>query len=445
MTLDWRLRQSGPKRDKRVYNAAYLRAQKKKCRVLGKIGPTMKKMVPVVVVGGTLNALGVVRSLARGGMPIFLVVTTPWRVAAWSRFCKIVRIPTVKGHGLVDGLTELSSRIGEPAVLFLTEDRDVEVVSTFREELENRFHFCLPPKEMIRTLLDKTLFQKFAEREGFSVPRAIVVGEVGDLSLLEDLALPVVIKPHNFQMVSDRGAKRAVRVDTFEQARDAATEMLESAGRIVVQEWIEGADSDIFFTLFACDSSCRMTALFSGRKLTCDPREVGSTAVCVAAGEAGDELAKLTLQFIAKVRYQGVGSLEFKRDRKTGKFVIIEPTVGRTDWQEEIATLCGVNIPLIAYWAELGCTFEQTPDKSVQVAWRSSTKHRPPTGALLRGTRIVDGHFRLADPLPGLYQYMTGHLAQPIWIRAKRVIRLCASTVTWSKQPSVISTKQDNR
>ena len=52
----------------------------------------------------------------------------------------------------------------------------------------------------------------------------------------------------------------------------------------------------------------------------------------------------------------GVGSLEFKRDRKTVKFMIVEPTVGRTDAQEEIATLCGVNIPLIAYSTALGGT-----------------------------------------------------------------------------------------
>jgi hypothetical protein len=30
---------------------------------------------------------------------------------------------------------------------------------------------------MIRTLADKTLFQEFAEREGFPVPRAIVLVE----------------------------------------------------------------------------------------------------------------------------------------------------------------------------------------------------------------------------------------------------------------------------
>ena len=120
-----------------------------------------------------------------------------------------------------------------------------------------------------------------------------------------------------------------------------ATDMLDGVGSIVAQEWIDGADSNIFFTLFACDSSSKMTALFSGQKLTCDPPKVGSTASCLAAEEAGDELANLSLEFIARVQYKGVGSLEFKRDRKSGKFVIIEPTVGRTELAGDRHSLWG--------------------------------------------------------------------------------------------------------
>ena len=46
--------------------------------------------------------------------------------------------------------------------------------------------------------------------------------------------------------------------------------------------------------------------------------------------------------------------MEFKRDARTGEFLMIEPTVGRVDWQEEVATLNGVNIPLAAYLHEIG-------------------------------------------------------------------------------------------
>ena len=178
---------------------------------------------------------------------------------------------------------ELSDRIGGRAVLFLTEDRDVEPASTFREELERGFYLSLPSKEMVRTLGDKTLFQNFAEREGFPVPRGVMLGETDDLTSLQRLTPPLIIKPYNCAMVADRGVRRAVLVDTFVHGRAVASEMLRAAGRIVVQEWIDGADTDIFFTLFACDSNSRARALFSGRKLTCYPPKVGNTAVCVAA------------------------------------------------------------------------------------------------------------------------------------------------------------------
>ena len=31
--------------------------------------------------------------------------------------------------------------------------------------------------------------------------------------------------------------------------------------------------------------------------------------------------------------------MEYKRDAHTGEFFMIEPTVGRVDWQEEVAAL----------------------------------------------------------------------------------------------------------
>ena len=51
--------------------------------------------------------------------------------------------------------------------------------------------------------------------------------------------------------------------------------------------------------------------------------------------------------------------MEYKRDRRDEKFYMVEPTVGRTDYQEEIATLNGVNIPAAAYLREIGDTVQQ--------------------------------------------------------------------------------------
>jgi D-aspartate ligase len=368
--------------------------------------------------------LGVVRSLRRGRMPTFLVATTRWCPAAWNRSCRLVRLPSLDGRNLIDGLKALSGRLGQRPVLILTGDVEVETVSAFREEIEPLFHLSLPAKEMVSTLADKALFQKFAEREGFPVPRAVIVRDASELHLLKTLELPLVIKPSDKTLALMEKVERAVRADTLDAAWAAATCTLKRAASLVVQEWIDGADSDIYFTLFVCDANSKPTAVFTGRKVVCDPPLVGSTAVCVAAPEVADELARLSEQFIARAGYQGIGSLEFKLNRKNGKFIIVEPTVGRTDWQEEIATLCGTNIPLIAYWTELGQPIAQTPGERGPVAWRSSLVHRVPPGALPEGATIRDGYFRLADPLPGLYHYLIDYLIDALARQVHRLVKL---------------------
>jgi len=148
-------------------------------------------------------------------------------------------------------------------------------------------------------------------------------------------------------------------------------------------------------------------AVFTGRKMICYPPLVGSTALCVAATEENEALAAQTQAFVTYSHYHGIGGLEFKRHRRTGQFVVVEPTVGRTDWQEEIATLCGVNIPVIAYRTALGEPVESVGAIDPAVAWRASFRYRPRAGALPPGTRIVDGYFRRADPLPGVYSLYT--------------------------------------
>jgi D-aspartate ligase len=362
----------------------------------------MQSNVSVVVVEGTLNSLGVVRSLSAAKMPIYVLGTSRNCAAGWSRFSTFVRVPTFSGLGLVDALTTLGTELGDRPVLILGGDQSVETVSSHRNRIEPLYRISLPSCEMVNALADKTLFQTLAERDGFPVPRAVTIASEDDLELLQSLIPPLIIKPADKTLAIKGLVERAVRANTLLQAQTSIARMLRSAPRVIVQEWVDGPDNEIFFTLFSCDNHGSLTGMFTGRKLVCSPPEVGSTAICVAAPEAADELSALATQFITKVGYRGLGSLEFKRDKRTGRFIIIEPTVGRTDWQEEIATLSGVNLPLMTYWAALGQLETVNCKPSGLVAWRSSIEHRVPAGALPPKTRIIDGLFRWSDPLPAV-------------------------------------------
>jgi D-aspartate ligase len=364
--------------------------------------PTSGRPIPAVVVGGTLNGLGVVRSLARGHMPIYLLETTRRCAAGWSRHCTLVPVGALEGRSLIETLVTLGKRLACRPVLILTSDQSVNSVSAYREEIEPLYRISLPSDGLVRALADKTLFQELAEREDFPVPRAVCVAGTADLERLSRLEPPLVIKPADKTLVLSGIVERAVRVATIGDARRACEQMLALAPRLVVQEWIEGPDTEIFFTLFSCDRAGRLLGLFPGRKLVCSPPAVGSTAVGVPAPEMASVLTEPTLRFIERLGYRGLGSLEFKRDSHTGRCLIIEPTVGRTDWQEELATLCGMNLPLMTYSGELG---QQPPAAGTQGAlraWRESARFRAP---LAPGVRAVDGFFRWSDPLPALYYY----------------------------------------
>jgi len=380
--------------------------------------------VPAVVVGGNLNGLGVVRSLSRGRIPVVVLDTTRQCPAAWSRYGVFRRASHLEGEMLIDALVRVASDLACRPVLILTSEESVLTVSAFRQRIEPLYRIDLPPAAMVAALADKTLFHTLAEERGFAVPRSRTVKAASDLDSIGELTPPLILKPADKTLVLAGLAERVVVAATGSQARAAAAQMLTCAPALIVQEWVAGPDTEIFFSLFTCDREARLIGFFPGRKLVCSPPAVGSTALCVAAPEVAEELQRDTLRFVRSVGYRGLGSLEFKRDGNTGRLLIIEPTVGRTDWQEEIATLCGVNLPLQTYWTAMGAAPPPlgSPD-SASIAWRSSREFLMPHDLIASGARVFDGHFRWRDPLPAAYYYGYERLALRLWRRAARLVR----------------------
>ena len=376
--------------------------------------------IPVVVVGGSLNGLGVVRSLASAGICVHLIEATRRCPAAWSRHCSLVLTTRLEGEPLVECLEQLSAKLGIRAVLLLTDDPAVRTVAAQRERLDPLYCIDLPDKQWVEMLGDKIAFQSWAEQQGLAVPRSRALHDAADLDQLDELAPPLVIKPSDKRLVLAGLVERAVRVESIDEARKVASSLLQRAPALIAQEWIEGADSDIYFTLFCADAQGGAAAIFPGRKLVCAPPAVGSTAVCAAAPELAEELSTLTHEFLGRVVYRGLGSLEFKRDSRTGRLIVVEPTVGRTDWQEEIATLCGLNLPALAYQIALGHAPRLPAMLSdTRPTWRSEW-HFPLPAEIAARASVFDGYLRRNDPLPALYYYGYERFARRV---VRRVLR----------------------
>jgi D-aspartate ligase len=354
-------------------------------------------LVPAVVVRGELNGLGVVRSLAKGGVPAVVVDTTLRHAAMWSRYGKRHLVDQLFGKPFVEDLLRLQRELGARPVLILTDEMSVHTVSEYRAELRPFYRFRMPSADMVSTLSNKALFQNFAETHDLPVPRTIILEQESDIADVPDLGLPVIVKPADKHPVHLGLVERINCLDRAEDAAAACRRMLRGAGTLVVQEWIEGPDSSIYFALFHCGAASR--SMFFGRKIAVHPPGLGSTAVCVPAAEATDLLLPLTEKFLDVTGYEGLGSLEFKWDSRARRFVIIEPTVGRTDWQEEIATLNGVNLALIAYCHEAGLPIPAERSTGA-AAWRESLFYLRQCSEVRE--RTYDGYWRADDPLPAL-------------------------------------------
>ncbi len=358
-----------------------------------------------------------VRSLSQAGIPVILVDQTTFAPAMHTRHARTVAISRSSGVPLVKDLLALAAEITGRAVLFLTSDDAVSTVSKHRAELAASYRFRLPTHDCLTSLADKMHFQRLAEAYGFPVPRSVRVECLADLSNLGVLRFPVIVKPaiKTVDYVKGRFA-RAYKVASHEQAEAVCRRLLPIVPGLVIQEWIEGTDSDLYFCLQYRAGDGTTVCSFTGRKLSIWPPDVGVTASCTAAPEVRHILQPLTEAFFERMSFVGMGSIEFKQDARTGQFLMIEPTVGRVDAQEEVATMHGANIPFAAYLYEIGLEVPAIEQDPVPVIWRDFWAHWRSArigrsqAPVKPNRRIYDAYWRLDDPLPALVHLLGGSL-----------------------------------
>lgn len=375
-----------------------------------------------VVVGSGLNALGVVRSLGLAKLDV-LVVYAERGPALHTRFARKQLIDSTGGDSLVSALRHLGETSSEKPVLFLTEEKSVVSVSEHRDEILPYFRITLPSHETLSALMHKQGFQHRALELGSPIPQAVHLRGESDFSTLARLRYPCVLKPavKNY----DYGAKfqKAYVVQSPQEAEDHFRMIAPTLSDLIVQEWIEGSDSDIYFCLQYIAADGETVASFVGRKIRSWPPRIGGTASCTAAPEYQDELTTMTEHFFRQVGFVGMGSMEYKRDRRDGCFYMVEPTVGRTDFQEEVATVHGINIPLAAYSHETGFEFHHTHAVTACKQWREPVTDRwsaelQPEIKDVPESAKVDAYWRFNDPLPwldltlGRVKGRLGHLAR---------------------------------
>jgi len=320
-----------------------------------------------VILGFEANGLGVARSLHGRGIHCIGIDVCGRHAAYATRRCRIVQCAAWNEHAVVACLMETAARLERRPVLLITKDEAVLWVSGNRDRLAQYYDMVLPSRDIVDLMMNKSRFQRLAEGEGWPVPATVSIGSQEELRRqLGKMKFPCILKPSTRSREFRRNSpQKAYLVASAPELLDCYGTVSQWESSVVVQEWIPGGDDRIAFCLAYYGRNSEALALYAGRKLRQYPVDYGVTAVAAPAPDVWREpVLEASRAIFEKVGYRGLGSVEFKM-REDGSPVIMEPTVGRTDWQSEIAVLNGVDIPAIAYadGAELA---ERIPSRSVR-------------------------------------------------------------------------------
>ncbi|GAB3678490.1 carboxylate--amine ligase [Salinisphaera aquimarina] len=367
---------------------------------------------PAIVVGGGLNGLGVVRSLGRAGVPVIVADSDAKAPGMRSRYARALRYDADTADGLSTALNSVArDKNQDRPVLILTTEKAVAFVTREYYQLEKMFHMTLSPPAAVQACTHKSTVMEIAQAAGLAHPRTVAVRQTADIEAIKSLRPPLIVKPAYHDSGYSKIFRKAYCVPDRESTITLVERMLPTLADIIVQEWIPGADSDIYFCLQYRPRGSGQPVSFVGRKLRSWPPRTGGTASCMAAPEA-ETVIDSTNDFFAKAGISGLVSMEYKRDSSDGRYMVVEPTVGRTDFQEEIATLNGVNIPLAAYCDSLGLELPKSTTPSPRI-WRerisdsrsaadplAESVDQPP------GISATDALYRWHDPAPGIFTFI---------------------------------------
>jgi len=387
-----------------------------------------------VVLGLGQNGLATARALGRASIPVIGIDSDLAQPSARTRYATKLHCKdfSAAGPGLLECLLDLGRTLGDKAVLFPSGDLNLSLISEHREVLAEYFHVALPPKDVVRLFLNKKAFYQFAMDRGFSIPQTFFPrGPEAIPGIAERIAYPCLIKPFQPNATWRRTFDTRLFVADSREALGALYEHLFRVHEdLIIQEYMPGADSELFWSATYVDAGGRARGVWTGRKLRQYPRRFGSTTFAESRWEPW--IAQETVDILRAAGHRGLGFAEFKRDRRDGRFKLTEVTAGRTWFPHALVTRSGINLPLIMYRDVLGLKVEVPPTYVQGMKWIHEERDLKtvflyfiPEGELtmwswLRSYRGRRVYAYAAWDDPGPFLTSAGRVLKTAWRRARR-------------------------
>jgi len=314
---------------------------------------------PVIVFGGGLTALGITRAFGKRGIDVYLIMDKR-ETAAFSNYCRrsfVVSGMRREWRASKNLLVKIAKSFSKRPVIYPTSDLDALNLAKLKEELSDDYYFVVGDKEPIEILVNKGKFYKTLAHYKIDYPKTYFPENLKDAQRIgARMDYPIFVRPAITQLFI-----QALGINTKGFIAHSPRELIEyyklatrHAIEIMFQEIIPGPPSNSYQLEGYYNDNHRPTILFARQRLRIWPPDFGNTTLCVSIPLA--KMAKeknLINQFIRGIRYHGLASAEYKRDRRDGVTKLLEINA-RAWWHFWLSGRCGADIIYSSYQDTIG-------------------------------------------------------------------------------------------
>ena len=312
----------------------------------------MKNTTGAIVIGDHVQALGIIRSLGRRSIPVYLMHDSNLCIGRFSRYTKrFIRAPSPSNElEFVNFMIEFAKNEQVKGwILMPTNDVVVYTLSRHKESLEEYYRVSTPCWDIVKLAYNKKLTYQIAERNDIPIPKTFYpenLDEVHEIS--SDTDFSVIIKPAIVDHFYKKTKTKVFKANTKEeliQAYVKASHIIDTS-EIMVQEVIPGGP-DLLYSFCSFFKDGKVMGMCIGRRSRQRPMDFGSASTFVESVYV-PELIELGTRLLKSMNYYGLSEVEFKKDLRDGKFKLLEVNARTWLWHS-LAIRCGVDFPYLLY------------------------------------------------------------------------------------------------
>ena len=313
-----------------------------------KMSPYRTEPVPAIVLSTHNTGLGVTRALGENGVPVIAVYYQRRDMGYVSRYVRHKAAAAHPEHAesdFLDLLVELSRTHGR-GLLMPCDDATLVAVARNKASLSEHHTVACPEWPVVETAIDKSRTYELAESIGIAIPKTVIPTGRRDVEKYGSAAqYPVLVKPRQSHKYFEKFKKKMVKAADKYQLMEAYEQADRAGLGVMLQEYIEGPDSNgINYNCYFLSNE--PMAEFTARKVRLSPPDSGVPSVVVS--ERVDEVIGPGRRLLAALSYEGYCCMEFKKDNRDGTYKLMEINA-RHNRSTLLAVRCGINFPLMEY------------------------------------------------------------------------------------------------